>query len=267
MQYPFSVIHTRKDGDYTSEKERAFREGITDIIICGGDGTINSIASFFSGTDIRLGIIPLGSGNGLAYALQIPMNIQKALDIIVHGKAGHIDAFQVNGRFACMLAGIGLDAQIAHDFSLQKKRGLLTYIRVSAIAFFKTGTYPLILYFNDNKMKIDVRFISIANSNQFGNRVTIAPKASLSDGKLDVVIVKRNNRFVTALSVLRQILFGEIQQETSTKNKNILYFQTSCITIDNPQKAPLHIDGEPVNTTEKVEINIMPAAMLVMHAL
>lgn len=245
----------------------ALQKGITDIIICGGDGTINSVASFFTDTDIRLGIIPMGSGNGLAYALRIPMNAQKALDIILQGKAGYIDAFQVNGRFACMLAGLGLDAQIAHDFSEQKKRGLLTYIRISAWAFFKTSTFPLTLHLEDKKIDANIRFVSIANSNQFGNRVTIAPKASLSDGKLDVVVVKKKNRFLTVIAVLRQILFGKIQEDVVRKNQNILYVQSSYISIDNPLKAPLHIDGEPVETNEKVQIQILPSAMLVMQPL
>jgi YegS/Rv2252/BmrU family lipid kinase len=267
LQYPYSVIHTRKDGNYTPEKEKALGEGITDVIICGGDGTINSIASFFTNSDIRLGIIPMGSGNGLAYALRIPMNVQKALDVIIQGKAGYIDAFQVNGRFACMLAGLGLDGQIAHDFSEQKKRGLLTYIRISAWAFFKTSTYPLTLHLEDKKIDADIRFVSIANSNQFGNRVTIAPKASLSDGKLDIVVVKKKNRLFTVIAVMRQILFGKIQEGDVQKNRNILYYQSSEISIDNPLKAPLHIDGEPVETNVKVEIEILPSAMLVIQPL
>ena len=115
----YSIQHTKKDGNYEEEKMQAIQTSVTDIIICGGDGTINSIARYFVNTNIRIGIIPMGSGNGLAYALGIPKNIHKAIDIIVEGKSAPIDSFQVNNHFACMLSGIGLDATIAHRFPEQ----------------------------------------------------------------------------------------------------------------------------------------------------
>lgn len=263
----FSIRHTLKEGNYEKEKQYAIQSSVTDIIICGGDGTINTIARYFVQTNIRIGIIPMGSGNGLAYALGIPNSIHKALDIIVKGNSALIDAFLVNDHFACMLSGIGLDAAIAHRFAEQKRRGLFTYIRISALSFFNTGSYPVSLQINDHPIiKTDIRFVSIANSNQFGNRVTIAPGASLQDGLLDVVVVQKRNHLLTVLSVLIQILFGKIKSieaELELK-KTILYFQTKEITIHNPNQAPVHIDGEPVNTAQNIHIQITPGALLMI---
>ena len=264
----FSIRHTRKDGNYEKEKQDAIYSSVTDIIICGGDGTINTIARYFMQTDIRIGIIPMGSGNGLAYALGIPNKIHEALDVIVKGNCSLIDTFRVNNHFACMLSGIGLDAAIAHRFAQQKRRGLFTYIRISALSFFNTGSYPVSLQTNNHQsIDTDIRFVSIANSNQFGNRVTIAPGASLQDGLLDVVVVQKRNRLLTVLSVLIQILFGKIKsiETEGIGQKTILYFQTKEITIHNPKQAPLHIDGEPVDTAQNIHIQITPSALLVIQ--
>ncbi|MEI9935317.1 MAG: diacylglycerol kinase family protein [Ferruginibacter sp.] len=102
---------------------------ITDIVICGGDGTVNKIAASLSGIEINIGIIPVGSGNGLAFAAKIPVNVNKALDIIFAGNASYIDACSINGSFSCVLSGLGFDALVAHDFAKQNKRGLTTYVK------------------------------------------------------------------------------------------------------------------------------------------
>ncbi len=266
--FDYVIQHTRKDGKYEAVKEDALRSNVTDVIICGGDGTINTIARYFVNTDIRVGIIPMGSGNGLAYALGIPNNVKKALDIIIHGNSSRIDTFRVNDHFACMLSGVGLDAAIAHRFAQQKKRGLFTYIRVSAVSFFYTGSFPISLQINQGHIiDTDIRFVSIANSNQFGNHVTIAPGASLKDGLLDVVVVQKRNRLLTVLSVLIQILFGKIKsvESVATQKKSILYFQTKELTIENPNRAPMHVDGEPVDSSDKIHIQITPSALLMIQ--
>lgn len=259
----YQIRPTQQNGNYEALKNEAIANGVTDVIICGGDGTVNEIAAYFQYTDIHLGIIPMGSGNGLALAAGIPLSITKALSLILTGSTKCIDAFTVNGRFACMLSGIGLDAQIAHDFSKQKKRGLLTYVRVSMAAFFRTGTYPVALSGDGINLQSDIWFVSIANSNQFGNRVTIAPQARLQDGLLDVVVVRKKNRFSTAFSLLLQILAGKVKQERNELNKAqaIWYFQCSSLVINNPALAPLHLDGEPISTAEKIDIQVIPGAL------
>jgi YegS/Rv2252/BmrU family lipid kinase len=250
------------EGKYDFLKEKISRENITDVIICGGDGSINHVTSALIGVDVNIGIIPMGSGNGLAFAAKIPFNINKALDIIFNGKAKYIDAFYVNKNFGCMLCGLGFDAQVAHAFFNQKKRGLFTYINISMRHFFSSKFYAFNVLVNNNSFSTDAFFISIANSNQFGNYVTIAPRASLNDGLLDVVIVKKRNRIQTILALLKQIGLGKIQScpQVFEKDKGVYYFQTEQIIIQNPSLAPLHIDGEPAETQSDIEIRILPNA-------
>jgi YegS/Rv2252/BmrU family lipid kinase len=192
--FPFQFLDTRKDGNYNFLPAIINEQKITDIIICGGDGTVNQVASSLIKTTVNVGIIPMGSGNGLAFAAGIPKNPGKALEIILQENAAFIDAFYINKKFSCMLCGIGFDAQVAHDFAKQKSRGFASYIKQTLKNFFIVTAYPFIIDINNRRLNTKSFFISIANSNQFGNHVTIAPRASLNDGMLDIVIVNKMNK-------------------------------------------------------------------------
>lgn len=260
---PFQILNTTKEGDYAFLPDKIKNENITDVIICGGDGSIQTIASFLLNSDVNIGILPVGSGNGLALGSGIGTNISKALKIIFAGNTKMIDGFFVNNNFGCMLAGLGFDAAVALEFAGRKRRGLLPYVTISLQKFFSSKTYPFEISFDDVFIQADALFMSFANSNQFGSRIKIAPRATLSDGLLDVVVVTKKNKIITALSILRQIIFGKIQssEEVITKKKNIFYFHAAKITIKNPLLAPLHIDGEPCETSETIEVKVLPRAI------
>ena len=132
----YQIVHTNKEGDYKYLPEKIKNENVTDVIICGGDGSVSQIASFLIHTNVNIGIIPVGSGNGLAFAAGIKRNFKKALQVVFDGHAQYIDGFTFNNKFGCMLAGLGFDAKVAHDFYEQKKRGLLTYILLCIKNFF-----------------------------------------------------------------------------------------------------------------------------------
>lgn len=256
---PFEILHTHAAGEYTYLKEKIAAEKITDIIVCGGDGTVNQIANALQGININIGIIPMGSGNGLAFAAKIPKKISKALEIIFTGKAEFIDSFYINNKFSCMLCGLGFDAQVAHDFSKQQKRGLATYVRQSVKNFFKAKSYPFKLTLNGKSITTEAFFISIANSNQFGNNFTIAPQASLHDGLLDIVVVNKMSKMRMIWTVLKQIRNGQVRlyEDKKYHHNDIHYFQTKKLNIKNPQLAPLHIDGDPAETVAEFEIQII----------
>ena len=262
-QIGYEIIPTNAEGNYDFLKQKIKSEQITDVVICGGDGTVSAVGASLMGFPVNIGIIPMGSGNGLALAAKIPKQPSKALDIVFNGKASFIDGFYINKEFSCMLCGMGFDAKVAHEFAKQKKRGLQTYIKVAAVNFFKTNPYPFSIKLKNKSLSIDAFFISIANGNQFGNNFTIAPKASLNDGLLDVVIVKKMNKFLLPFSVLNQVSgINSIQNinEYASK-KNIIYFQTDTLTIHNHKSAPLHIDGDPKETDEHFVIKIAPKAL------
>lgn len=258
---PYRILPTDKEGKYDEVKKIIAEEHITDVIICGGDGSVNQAVSALRHLKINFGIIPLGSGNGLAFAAGIPKSPSKALDIIYKGSSCPIDAFKINEHFSCMLSGLGFDANVAHTFAKQSTRGLSTYIAITIKEFIFAKSYPFTLTVNDDKMHTDALFISIANSNQFGNNFTIAPKASLSDGLLDIVVVKKMNKVNSMAKMTAQLFMGKL---TKFNKKDVYsgvhYFQTENITIENHGNAPLHIDGEPVSSAKIVEVKIIKHA-------
>ena len=259
---PFEILHTNAAGEYAYLKEKIAAENITDVIVCGGDGTVNQVANGLLGTAVNIGIIPMGSGNGLAFAAKIPKRIHKALDCIFAGNATYIDSFYINKKFSCMLCGLGFDAQVAHDFAKQKKRGLSTYIKQSTKNFFNARHYNFELILDGKSINSEAFFISIANSNQFGNNFTIAPQASLHDGLLDIVVVNKMSKLRMIWTILKQVRNGQVRMYEDKKyHKNdIHYFQAKKITIKNPDFAPLHIDGDPAETNDVFEIEIIENA-------
>jgi len=234
----------------------------TDLIVCGGDGTVNLAAKALQNTKINIGIIPVGSGNGLARCAGIPLKPGGAFNVILKGKIQHTDAFNVNNHFSCMLSGLGLDAAVAERFAKSASRGLLTYTTQTLIQFFKANPYQFGIELPGFGFYSDAFFISVANSNQFGNNVTIAPKASLCDGLLDVVIVQKMLKTSIPLAVLKQLRGNNKLHSIADAvgKQNVIYLQTPSLSIVNKQLAPLHIDGDPCETVKDINIKILPAA-------
>lgn len=259
LHIEYTILSTTADGNYESLRSRVLKDSITDVVIAGGDGSVNKVVNSLRDTGVNFGIIPCGSGNGLAFGAGIPKCPQRALDLLFTTNAKPTDAFLVNNQFSCMLSGLGLDAQVAHDFSKQNNRGLKTYVKLTIANLLKAHTYPFDITTNQNKFSTQAFFINIANSNQFGNRFTIAPKASLNDGLLDVIIVTKMSKLSMLLSVLRQISMGRVENNLNRK-RGIFYFQTSDLIIKNAEAAPLHIDGDPQPTALSLDIKIIPEA-------
>ena len=125
VELPFDILDSPKNGDYSKIRSRIQQEGFTDVAIAGGDGTLSATIGALRDLPLQFGIIPVGSGNGLARAARIPMNPLRAMSLIVIGRSAPIDAFTVNGRFACMLSGLGFDAAVAAGFAEMGQRGLI----------------------------------------------------------------------------------------------------------------------------------------------
>ena len=263
-QIQFEIYATNPEGNYAPLREKILNENFTDVIVAGGDGTISAVVNGLRDTGVSFGLLPCGSCNGLALAAGIPRNTKKALELIITGKARGTDAFLINKQLSCMLSGLGFDAQVAHDFARQHKRGLFTYVWQTFRNFMKARPYSFEISAKANNFKTEAFFISIANSNQFGNRFTIAPKASLHDGLLDIVIVQKMNKLQMLKSVFQQVRNGDISEEIF-KEDGILYFQTDSLTIRNLQQAPFHIDGDPKPTADEFAIEVIPSAFLLIQ--
>ena len=160
------------------------------IVAVGGDGTVNEVASALVGHSTALAIIPSGSGNGLARHLNIPLKINKAIQVINDHKIIKIDSIKINDRYSVNVSGIGFDAYISHLFSKSKRRGPLSYIQLISREFtsYKSASYTLEI--DGVKIATDAFLISFANSSQYGNNVQIAPNAMIDDGFIDVCIIK-----------------------------------------------------------------------------
>lgn len=266
-EIPFEILATDPGGDYDYVKEKITTEFFTDVVIIGGDGTVNQVTFALRHLPVKFGIIPFGSGNGLAFAAGIPKKPEAALAIVFAGLTKTVDAFTINNYYSCMLSGLGFDAQVAHNFAAKSTRGLFTYTQESLINFFKAHPYQFEVVLNDFSFFTDAFALSIANSNQFGNNLTIAPKASLNDGLLDIVIIQKMSKAKLPFALLQQIRGNNKLRDLvdDMGKKNVLYFQTPSLKIRNLKYAPLHIDGEPQETCEEFSVEIVKDAFQLMQ--
>jgi YegS/Rv2252/BmrU family lipid kinase len=265
--FPYFMVPSAADGNYHFLKQQITENNITDVVIAGGDGTINGVLNSLRNEPVQFGLLPCGSGNGLAFTAGLSRNIDLSLQVIKRGKSEWTDAFLINNRFACMLCGLGFDAVVAHAFANDPRRGLNTYIRKSVQHFLTAKAYPFTLLFQNTMLQTEAYFISIANSNQFGNNVTIAPKASLTDGLLDVVIVTKQNKLALIWHTLRQVGgYNPVQEiKTVTKGASIIYLQTDAVTIQNPGMAPLHVDGDPGGTADTLNVQLLKGSFRLIY--
>lgn len=260
--FEFAIYPSVANGDYSFLHHIIKEQNFTDVIVAGGDGTINQVINNLKSLDVQFGILPCGSGNGLAFSADIPKSAEKALKIIFNGKTKTCDAFLVNKTFACMLVGLGFDAQVAHDFANDPKRGLSTYIKKTVTNFFTAKTYPFVITTNKKQIKTEALFVTIANSNQFGNHFTIAPEASLNDGLLDIVVMTKQNKLSALIQAFKQVGgYNKLQKlEVINEEASVLYFQTAELKIENKQLAPMHIDGDPIESMKQINVQILKDA-------
>src|SRR5207237_10233282 len=166
---PYQIFPSVASGDYSFLHTIIKEKKITDVVIAGGDGTVSQVVGGLLDFNLNFGVIPCGSGNGLALTAGISKKPEKALDIIFDGKSAVIDGLMINNNFSCMLCGLGFDAKVAHEFAKQPKRGLGTYASVVRKNFFSAPSYRFDFESNGIRFTTDAFVISIANSNQFGN--------------------------------------------------------------------------------------------------
>lgn len=227
------------------------------IISIGGDGTINEIGKELIGTDILLGIVPAGSGNGLARHLQIPMNPLKALETIEKMEHFSIDTASLNENVFLNVAGIGFDSAVSAVFASGKSRGWYSYLFAIIKLFRKIPVYKFKISWNGNEQDIETVMLSFANSSQFGNNARIAPKANIKDGKLDICIVSKMN-FFEATSFAIKMMTGNLKP-----NNKFEIIQASDFIV-NGEFPTAHVDGEPIQVKSPAHISVNPSSLKVI---
>lgn len=253
------VIHiTGYPGHATEIARQAVKEQYRYVLTAGGDGTVNEVARTLVNSNTTLGIIPFGSGNGLARELDIPMDAEKALQIILSGNSRTIDYGTANDHIFFCTCGFGFDAFISDKFAEEKKRGPLGYLRniLESAVDFKSEEYELI--HDEGSLKERAFVLTCANASQYGNEAYIAPGASMDDGKMNVSILKPLN----ALEIPQTTL--QLFTKNIDKNSKMTTLVTQKLTIHRERKGLMHVDGEPVETGREINVEIIQKGLKVL---
>ena len=258
-KYTFQIIYTQYAGHAEEIAAQCAEDSHFAVVAVGGDGTVNEVARALTHTHTALGIIPCGSGNGLARHLQISMQPRKAIEAINEGIIERIDYGTINRRKFFCTCGVGFDAFVSLKFSEAGKRGLNTYIEQSLNASlnYKPETYKLTIDGNETEI-YQAFLIACGNAAQYGNNAYIAPKATLTDGLLDVTIL---NPF-TPLDVPSLAL--QLFTKTIDQNSHIKTFRCKTINIRREKPGVVHYDGDPVMMGANLKVKIHHAGLHVI---
>ena len=256
--YDYSIIKTEYAGHATQIAANAVRENVDVVVAIGGDGTINETARSLVHSHTALGIIPCGSGNGLARHLHIPMDPKAAIDIINQGNQLRIDYGKINNIPFFCTCGVGFDAFVSLKFADSGKRGLLTYLEntLHESLTYKPETYEIEK--EEGTMKYQAFLIACGNASQYGNNAYITPQASLTDGLMDITIMEP----FTVLDV--PSLSFQLFNKTIDQNSRIKTMRAKKIKIHRAHDGVLHFDGDPLMAGKELEIEIIPQGLSVI---
>jgi len=249
------IVFTERTGHARELAEGFVRDDYALIIAWGGDGTVNEVASALAFRDAVMGIVPAGSGNGLARELGISLRPERAIATVVHGIDRTIDVGELGGRFFVNLAGIGLGASVAGQFDRLAGRGLLRYVRATLSEVFSYVSEPYTITVAGETFERRALIVELANGRQYGNGAMIAPDAKLDDGLLELVVVEPLKPF-RILWNIRRLFDGTINQEPSVGT-----WTASKITISAAQPIPFHVDGEIALGAKSLVATVHPGAL------
>ena len=251
-KFEYEIAITQYAGHASEIATKAKDDGVDVVVAVGGDGTVNEVARAIVHSNTALGIIPCGSGNGLARHLLLPLNVRKAIDVINRGEVRQLDYGIINDYPVFCTCGMGFDAFVSMKFAEAGKRGPITYVEnvLREGLKYKPETYTIE---DDNgTLQYKAFLISCANASQYGNNAYIAPQASMSDGLMDVIIMEPFDVFeAPQISI-------EMFSKTLDKNSKIKTFRTRHLHIHRDKPGVIHYDGDPVMTGADIDIELKP---------
>jgi diacylglycerol kinase (ATP) len=224
------------------------------VVAVGGDGTINEVARGLVNTLVPMGIIPGGSGNGLARHLGIPIKIKEALDSLFDSRIVAIDTFTINDKLSLNVSGIGFDGHIANLFAGKKVRGLFGYVKLTLKEFFHFQEFNAEISMGGTKVDRSAFIIAVANSSQYGNNVKIAPTASVCDGLMHVSIIKKVPPY--RIDFIYSFLRGQL-----AKSDLCEIISARELKIKTSKATPYHVDGEPSGIADAFDISLNPGSL------
>ncbi len=257
-KFEYEISFTECSGHATEIAKDAI-DSYDIVVAVGGDGTVNEVAKGLAESDCTMGIIPVGSGNGLARHLKLSMRIVESIKIINKKEIKKIDAATINDNYFVNVAGIGFDAHIAHMYAETSTRGPIPYAKLMTNEFYKYKPVDYKVLVNDEEIDSSAFLISFANSSQFGNNVYISPNAIIDDGLIDVCMMKEFP-IVEAGQLTYQLFNKRVD-----KSKYMKIVKTASVRIIAPQNMKGHIDGEPVNFSNEIEVKVNPGSLRIIY--
>ncbi len=257
-QFEVEYFFTTSAGHASTITQKLVNNNFSRVIAVGGDGTVNEIARVLVGTPVALGIIPCGSGNGLARFLRIPLKIEEAIELQNKGKIQEMDYGTINNQPFFCTCGVGFDAHIGNKFSHSANRGFISYIRETIHAFFHYKPQKYTIKIDGEVIKTKAFLITVANAGQYGNDAYIAPQADIKDGKLDLCII---NPFPNHKALE---LGFRLFNRSIDRSEYIRTIQGQVITIKRRKKGEVHLDGEPAIMGKKLKIRILEKGLRVV---
>ncbi len=256
-KFEYEIVLTQRAGHATELTKEAVINDYDIVVAVGGDGTVNEVSKSLIDKDVALAIIPIGSGNGLARELKIPLDIEEAVKTINETFITTIDTASVNNTPFFNVSGIGFDSEIAWLFNESKNRGLLGYLKIIISFYLKYKDKEYKIIANGKEINTKAFLISIANGTQWGNNAFISPESLLNDGFVEICILKRIPIYMTPIFIYK--LFNKSLSES----KYLKYIKCSSAVIES-KASNIHIDGEPFKSDNILNVCVKPLSLNVI---
>ena len=253
-----NIAFTEYAGHATELARQYTRMGFDAVVAVGGDGTVNEVARGVRDSQTAMGILPMGSGNGFARHLNIPIRVNKAIEMLNHSEPIRVDYGLANGKLFVSTCGTGFDALIADHFAGSSKRGFATYLQniLKDVFSYTPQNYHIVGDGLDVTHKAFL--ITFANANQWGYEALIAPKASIQDGKMDIMLMS-SHAILGSASLALRLFAGSIDDSHFMDT-----LRAKEVTLERESAAPFHIDGDPVDMEKDIHIRIVEDGLRVL---
>ncbi len=256
--FDWEIIHTERAGHATEIAKDKVESGVDFVAAVGGDGTVNEVARSLIHTDTTLAIIPMGSGNGLARHLKIPLDAKDSMQVFNTGMVDVIDYGKANGQPFFCTCGIGFDAFVSLKFARANRRGMLTYVEKALYEglHYKPQLYKVCV--DDRCTEFEAYLITCGNASQYGNNAYITPLASLKDGFIDVTVMEQMNLFE-----IPQVAF-HLFNGTINRHNKVKSFRCRKLFVQCSEETDIHFDGDPMGKDTELTIEAIPKGLKVL---
>jgi len=258
-EYDISFQFSQSAEDGVGKVERAIERGTDTILVVGGDGMVNSIGCALVGTDVRLGVVPAGSGNGFARHFRIPLHPAEAAQTLLNGRTQRIDVGKANDRLFFVTCSMAWDGALVEGFEKLPFRGLAPYVLAGAQQLFEYKAQPFHIDIDGESIDFKHPLIfTVANLSQFGSDVLVAPDAKADSGDLELVAIEKKD-LPLVLGQIHRLIEKTFHHLPMVTNR---HFKT--MTVHRKRASPIQIDGELMKAETDVHIEVLPSALNVI---